>query len=89
MAGRKIALAGLLALSPMLASGQDSQLDSTLKLDAVVVTGTRTEKRLSEAPVYIFRTADGSAYFKVEFTQYQDENKVTGHVRFNYAKLSD
>lgn len=35
----------------MLASGQESQMDSTLKLDAVVVTGTRTEKRLSEAPV--------------------------------------
>ncbi|MBO4596067.1 MAG: TonB-dependent receptor [Bacteroidales bacterium] len=51
MAGCKIALAGLLALSPMLASGQESQMDSTLKLDAVVVTGTRTEKRLSEAPV--------------------------------------
>lgn len=42
-----------------------------------------------KAPVYIFRTAGGSAYYKVEFTQYQDENKVTGHVRFNFAKLSD
>lgn len=41
-----------------------------------------------KAPVYIFRTADGSDYFKVEFTQYQDENKVTGHVRFNFAKLN-
>lgn len=41
-----------------------------------------------KAPVYIFRTADGEKCFKVEFTQYQDENKVTGHVKFNFARLS-
>ena len=40
-----------------------------------------------KAPVYIFRTADGARCFKVEFTQYQDENKVSGHVKFNYARL--
>ena len=41
-----------------------------------------------KAPVYIFRTADGEKCYKVEFTQYQDENKVTGHVKFNFARLS-
>ena len=41
-----------------------------------------------KAPVYIFRSADGTKYYKVEFTQYQDENKVTGHVKFNYASLA-
>jgi len=41
-----------------------------------------------KAPVYVFRTADGEKCYKVEFTQYQDENKVTGHVKFNFARLS-
>ena len=40
-----------------------------------------------KAPVYIFRTADGARCFKVEFTQYQDEDKVSGHVKFNYAQI--
>ncbi len=40
-----------------------------------------------KTPVYVFRTADGKKYYKVEFTQYQDENKVTGHVKFNYARI--
>ncbi len=41
-----------------------------------------------KAPVYIFRTADGTKCYKVEFFQYQDENKVTGHVKFNFARIS-
>ena len=41
-----------------------------------------------KAPVYVFRTADGEKCYKVEFTQYQDENKVTGHVKFNFARIS-
>ncbi|MFV0397220.1 MAG: HmuY family protein [Bacteroidales bacterium] len=40
-----------------------------------------------QAPVYIFRTADGTEYFKVQFFQYQDENKVTGHVKFYSAQI--
>lgn len=40
-----------------------------------------------QAPVYIFRTADGTEHYKVQFTQYQDENKVTGHVKFYSAKI--
>ena len=40
-----------------------------------------------QAPVYIFRTADGKDYYKLQFTQYQNENKVTGHVKFYSAKI--
>ncbi|CDN31298.1 hypothetical protein BN938_1204 [Mucinivorans hirudinis] len=38
-------------------------------------------------PVYIFRTADGKGYYKVQFTQYQNEQSVTGHVKFYSAKI--
>lgn len=40
-----------------------------------------------QAPVYIFRTADQKSYFKVQFTQYQDANKVSGHVKFYSAQI--
>lgn len=40
-----------------------------------------------QAPVYIFRTADGKDNYKLQFAQYQDENKVTGHVKFYSAKI--
>ena len=40
-----------------------------------------------QAPVYIFRTADGKDYYKLQFTQYQNANKVTGHVKFYSAKI--
>ena len=40
-----------------------------------------------KAPVYVVRSADGSGFYKVEFTQYQDENKVTGKVKFKFAEL--
>lgn len=40
-----------------------------------------------QAPVYIFRTADGAQYYKVQFTQYQDANKVSGHVKFYSAQI--
>jgi hypothetical protein len=39
------------------------------------------------APVYVFRTADGANYYKVQFTQYQNEESATGHVKFNHAKI--
>ncbi len=38
-------------------------------------------------PVYIFRSADGSNYYKVEFTQYKDENNKSGQDKFNYAQI--
>lgn len=40
-----------------------------------------------QAPVYVFRTADGERYFKVQFTQYLDQNKVSGHVKFYSAQI--
>lgn len=40
-----------------------------------------------QAPVYVFRTANGQDHYKVQFTQYQDENKATGHVKFYSAKI--
>jgi hypothetical protein len=41
-----------------------------------------------QAPVYIFRTADGANYYKVQFTQYQNEASATGHVKFDLSKIS-
>ncbi len=40
-----------------------------------------------KSPVYVFRTADGAAYYKVEFTQYLNTESASGHVKFNSAKL--
>jgi len=40
-----------------------------------------------KTPVYVFRTADGKATYKVQFTQYQDENKESGHVKFYSAHI--
>lgn len=40
-----------------------------------------------QAPVYIFRTADGAQYYKIQFTQYQDDNKVSGHVKFYSTQI--
>lgn len=40
-----------------------------------------------QAPVYIFRTADGAKYFKVLFTQYKDENNVSGKVKFDFEEI--
>ncbi|MDR0506718.1 MAG: HmuY family protein [Dysgonamonadaceae bacterium] len=41
-----------------------------------------------QAPVYVFRTADGAGYYKVQFTQYQNDSSVAGHVRFNFALIT-
>jgi hypothetical protein len=41
-----------------------------------------------QMPVYIFRTADGNNYYKVQFTQYQNEESAAGHVKFNLSKIS-
>ena len=40
-----------------------------------------------QAPVYLFRSADGNHCYKVLFTQYQDENKESGHVIFSFAEV--
>ncbi|MDE7150230.1 MAG: HmuY family protein [Bacteroidales bacterium] len=41
-----------------------------------------------KAPVYAFRTADGLGYYKVEFTQYQNDAGESGHVEFNFVKMN-
>ncbi len=67
---------------------------SVVKSSATVITFMTNEDGSKvmppvylKAPVYIFRTADGKKHFKVEFTQYQNEDKETGHVKFNYAGI--
>jgi hypothetical protein len=40
-----------------------------------------------QAPVYLFRTADGAHYYKVRFTQYKNDEGVSGHVKFDMAKI--
>ncbi len=39
------------------------------------------------APVYIFRSGDGGAYYKVEFTEYKNDQNAAGHVRFRSARI--
>ena len=41
-----------------------------------------------KAPVYLFRTADGKSAYKVEFTQYKNEEGQSGHVKFRFAKIA-
>lgn len=67
---------------------------TTVKSQATVIVFKTNEDGSSimppvylRAPVYIFRTADGENHYKVQFTQYQDQNKVTGHVKFYSAKI--
>ena len=40
-----------------------------------------------KAPIYLFRTADGQSYFKVEFTQYKNDSGDSGYVKFNAAEI--
>lgn len=40
-----------------------------------------------KAPVCIFRTADGSKTFKVEFTEYQNDEGKSGYIVFRAAEL--
>ncbi len=67
---------------------------TVIRSDATVILFKKNEDGSSimppvylQAPVYIFRTADGKSYYKVQFTQYKNENDVTGHVKFNIAQL--
>ncbi len=40
-----------------------------------------------KSPVSIFRSADGKNYYKVEFTQYVDENNKKGQDKFNFSQI--
>lgn len=39
------------------------------------------------APLCLFRSADGKKVYKVQFTQYINEDDVSGHVKFNFAEI--
>lgn len=75
-------------------SGMGGSVTTTIRSDASVIMFKTNEDGSMimppvylQAPVYIFRTAAGNEYFKVQFTQYLDENKVSGHVKFYSAQL--
>ena len=40
-----------------------------------------------QAPTYIFRSADAQNYYKVLFTQYKNDDSVTGHVKFKFSQI--
>lgn len=40
-----------------------------------------------QAPVYIFRSADGQKTYKVLFTQYKNEQSESGHVQFDWKLI--
>lgn len=68
---------------------------TTIKSEATVVrfkTNAAGEMimppQFLKAPVYAFRTADGLGYYKVEFTQYQNDAGESGHVRFDFEKMN-
>lgn len=72
--------------------GRDSVI--TIKSEAAVVRfRTNAEGEILmppeflKAPVYAFRTADGSSVYKVEFTQYKNEDGEAGHVRFRLQRM--
>lgn len=67
---------------------------TTIKSEATVVrfkTNAAGEMimppQFLKAPVYAFRTADGLGYYKVEFTQYQNDAGESGHVRFRLQRM--
>jgi hypothetical protein len=75
------------------AAGMGGTTTTTVLSTAVVVQMWRNANGLimppdyRPAPVYIFRSADGKNYYKVQFTQYQNEDKASGHVKFNVAQI--
>lgn len=67
----------------------------TVKSDATVILFKKNPDGSSvmppvylQAPVYAVRSADGTKIYKVQFTQYKDENNVSGMVMFDYASLN-
>lgn len=76
------------------AMGSDGLVE-TVKSEATVIrfkTNAEGEMIMPpvylKAPVYAFRTADGLGIYKVEFTQYKDENNVSGKILFNVQKMN-
>lgn len=40
-----------------------------------------------QAPVYLFRSADGEKTYKVLFTQYKNDESESGHVQFDWKQI--
>lgn len=55
----------------------------------VVETGPMSAGSITyiKTPVYVFRSADGLKYYKVEFTGYQNDAGQSGHVKFDIAEI--
>lgn len=75
-------------------SGMDGKEKTTSKSTAEVIRFKRDEAGdkimppiYLKAPVYIFRTDDGKKYYKIEFTQYENAEKVKGYVEFSAAEI--
>lgn len=78
---------------PITSSGMGGET-TVVKSDATVILFKKNEDGSSimppvylQAPVYIFRSADGDSFYKVLFTQYKDANNVTGKVLFDMARI--
>lgn len=74
-------------------SGHGSSTDMSCSVASVIVFKQNDDGSLVmppvylKAPVYIFRTADGGNYYKLQFTQYINENNESGHVIYISSKL--
>lgn len=86
--------AAFVADKPITSEGMGGATTTVVKSEAsVILFKTNADGSMImppvylQAPVYIFRTAHGTDHYKVQFTQYQNENKVTGHVKFYSAKI--
>jgi hypothetical protein len=73
--------------------GVGGAFTTVVRSEAVVVqmwknaTGWVMPPDYRPAPVYIFRTADGENFYKVEFTEYKNTGNVAGHVKFQSAQI--
>lgn len=74
-------------------SGHGGSYDITMSKAQVIQFKTNTDGSLVmppvylSSPVYIFKTADGGDTYKVNFTQYINDDGVSGHVEFEMAQL--
>lgn len=80
----------------IISSGMGGETTSIIRSEAtVIIFKTNDDGSMImppvylQAPVYIFRTADSNDHYKVQFTQYLDENKISGHVKFNSALIKN
>jgi hypothetical protein len=83
--------------SDMMTGGTTGGTSTVVRSEAVVVQVWRNGNAATggyvmpadyrSAPVCVFRSADGGNYYKVQFTQYKNDEAVTGHVKFYAAQI--